>query len=99
MTRPFSSSISIKHFVDMRAADLVNAKLADARLYEPLECTFVFVGAPQRLVLVADMSSHEVVKNGSDACRGRRRRPILDRILAAVNALAQIPRLPHGFEG
>ena len=82
----------------MRAANLINAQLADAWFHEPVKRAFVFIGAAQWLALVADMSSHEIIKNGGDVSCGRRGRTILKRVLPAVNALAQIARLAYGFE-
>jgi hypothetical protein len=57
--------------------NLINAEFADAWLYEPLKRAFVFMGAAERLVFVADMLSHKGVKNVGDSRSHRGRRAIV----------------------
>ena len=88
----------VEHLLQLRAAYLINAYLADAWFHEPIKRAFVFIGAPQWLFLIADIPSHEIVENSGDSLYCGRRGSILKWVLAAINALAQIASLANGFE-
>jgi hypothetical protein len=82
----------------VRAAQFIDTQFADARLYQPLKRASDGVTATQWPFLVADVPGNKVVKNDGDGLDFWERRPIAKRVLATINALAQVAGHANGLE-
>jgi hypothetical protein len=82
----------------VRPANLIDAKLADARLDQPVECALNVIRATQWPVVAPDIPADEIVEHVRDCFGLGGRRSIVDRVLSAINALAQVAGFADGLK-